>query len=150
MAAPVSAVARIRRLPVIAAGLSLGLGVALLEGYVYGYVPLVPGALFLPPAQPLEAVLFVLAGAALMAMATRARRLREICAALAGVLAALLLAEYVFAVDLPLDWLLFADQISRLAHVFPGRPAPMSCAGFLGLSVLLLLSPGTGPTPRRW
>ena len=150
MAAPVTAVARIRRLPMLAAALALGLGVALLEGYVYGFVPRVPGALFLPPAQPLEAVLFVLCGAALLALATRARRLREVCAALALLLAGLLLAEYVFAVDLPLDWLLFADQIGRLAHVFPGRPAPMSCAGFLGISTLLLAGPATQTVSRKW
>ena len=86
MAARVTAVARIRRLPMVAAALALGLGVALLEGYVYGFVPLVPGALFsCRPAQPLEAVLFVLTGASLLALATRARRLREVCAALAAV-----------------------------------------------------------------
>ena len=145
-----TAVARIRRLPMLAAALALGLGVALLEGYVYGFVPLAPGALFLPPAQPLEAVLFVLSGAGLMALATRTRRLREVCAALALVLAGLLLSEYIFAVDLPLDWVLFADQIGRLAHVFPGRPAPMSCAGFLGISLLLLTAPGSETGPRRW
>ena len=132
----------------LAAALALGLGVALLEGYVYGFVPLVPSALFMPPAQPLEAVLFVLTGASLLALATRARRLREVCAALATTLAALLLAEYVFAIDLPVDWLLFADQVGQLAHVFPGRPAPMSCAGFLGLSLLLLAIPGADTPPR--
>jgi PAS domain S-box-containing protein len=134
----------------LAAALALGLGVALLEGYVFGFVPLVPGALFLPPAQPLEAVLFVLAGASLLGLATRARRLREVCAVLAMLLSGLLLAEYLFAVDLPLDWLLFADQIGQLAHIFPGRPAPMSCAGFLGLSILLLIGPGPQTGPRTW
>ena len=134
----------------LGAALALGLGVALLEGYVYGVVPVVPGALFLPSAQPLEAVLFVLTGASLLALATRVRRLQEVCAALAAVLATLLLAEYVFGLYLPLDWLLFADQVGRLDPVFPGRPAPMSCVGFLGLSLLLLVNPDTPAGPRRW
>jgi PAS domain S-box-containing protein len=134
----------------IAAALALFQGVALLEGYVYGFVPMVPGALFMPPAQPLEAVLFVLAGASLLALALRSQRLREVCAALAATLAALLLAEYVFAVDLPLDWLLFADQVGQMDHVFPGRPAPMSCAAFLGFGVLLLANPAQDTRPHTW
>ncbi len=148
MADPGTAVARIRRLPVLSAALAIGLGVALLQGYVFGIVPLVPTALFLPPAQPLDAVLFVLTGVALLALRTGAGRLRETAAGLAAGLAALLLAEYLFRIDLRLDSLLFADQVSRLARIFPGRPAPLSCAGFLLLNLLLLAD--TGRKRRRW
>ncbi|HUR93503.1 MAG TPA: PAS domain S-box protein [Gemmatimonadales bacterium] len=150
MAARDTAVARIRRLPVVAAALTIGLGVALLQGYVVGVVPLVPTALFLPPAQPLDAVLMVLAGTALLALATGVRRLRQSCAALTLALAAILLLEYVLRIDLRVDSLLFADQTTSLARVFPGRPAPLACVAFLLLGVLLLAASAQPPRPHRW
>ncbi|MEO6058334.1 MAG: PAS domain S-box protein [Gemmatimonadales bacterium] len=143
-------VARIRRLPVLAACLVIGLGVALLQGFVLGVVPFVPTALFLPSAQPLDAVLFVLAGAALLALRAGAARFRRTAAALAAALASILLAEYLLRVDLGLDSLLFPDQIRLISPIFPGRPAPLACAGFLLLGLLLLAGPGQDRRPPRW
>ncbi|MBA3496302.1 MAG: hypothetical protein H0T86_04285, partial [Gemmatimonadales bacterium] len=143
-----TAVARIDRFPVVAATLAIGLGVALLQGYVYGYVPLVPRALFLPAAQPLDAILFVLAGTALLALRIGAGRLRQVTATLTATLAALLLAQYLFPIDLRLDTLFFADQVSQLARVFPGRPAPLTCVAFLLLGLLLLVAPAARSRSR--
>jgi len=143
-------VSRIRRVPVVAGVIAMALGAALLQAYVFGLVPLVPTALFLPLAQPLDAVLFVLSGAALLSLQIRSPRLRQTSAALTIGLCAALLTEYLFRVDLRLDALLFPDQVGQLVPVFPGRPAPLSCAGFLLLGGLLLVPPERGTRPRRW
>ena len=145
-----AAVARIRSVPGVAAALAIGLGVALLQGYVFGLVPLIPTAVFLPPAQPLDAVLFVLTGAALLALRIGADRLRRVSAALAVALAALLLAEYLLRIRIPLDLLLFPDQVRQLARIFPGRPAPLACIAFLLLGLLLFADPPSDARPRRW
>ncbi len=149
MAVSSTAVARIRRFPGKAAAIAIGLGVVLFEGYVYGVVPLIPTALFLPPAQPLDAVLFVLTGAALLAIPLGEDQVRVVCAGIAATLAGLLLAEYPLHITLPLDTWLFFDQTSELTRVFPGRPAPLSCVGFLLLALLLLTWPAPGTPPGR-
>jgi PAS domain S-box-containing protein len=150
MAARDTAGARIRQLPVVAAALAIGLGVALLQGYLLGVVPLAPTALFLPPAQPLDAVLFVLVGTALLALPLGARRLRQTCALSAASLAAVLLAEYLIRADLGVDSLLFGEQLDSLVRVFPGRPAPLACAAFFLLGLLLLAAPIPRSRPSRW
>ncbi|HEX3274568.1 MAG TPA: ATP-binding protein [Gemmatimonadales bacterium] len=126
------------------------LGVALLQAYVLGAVPVEPAALFVPAAQPLDGVLFVLVGAALLSLQIESRRLRQTSAGLAVALAVLLIVEYVFDLRLGLDPALFPDQIGRLVRVFPGRPAPLSCAAFLLIGALLLRPPVAGHTLRRW
>jgi PAS domain S-box-containing protein len=128
----------------------MALGALLLQAYVFGIVPLAPTAVFLPLAQPLDAVLFVLTGAALLSLRIHSPRLRQTSAALATALATALLTEYILRVDLGIDSLLFRDQVTQFVPVFPGRPAPLSCAGFLLLSVLLLAPPRAGARPSRW
>ncbi|MGH7512195.1 MAG: response regulator [Gemmatimonadales bacterium] len=150
MVARDAVVLRIRRVPVVAGAIAMALGAALLQAYVFAVVPVMPTALFMPLAQPLDAVLFVLIGASLLSLHIRSPRLRQTSAGLATALATLLLAEYVFRVDLRVDTLLFPDQVGQLVPVFPGRPAPLSCAGFLLLGVLLLAPPVRGVRPRRW
>ncbi len=143
-------VSRIRRVPVVAGAIAMVLGVGLLQAYVFAAVPLVPTALFLPLAQPLDAVLFVLTGAALLSLQIRSERLRQTSALLATVLAVLFLVEYLFRVDLRIDTVLFADQVAQFVPVFPGRPAPLGCVGFLFLGLLLLFPPPAAARPRRW
>jgi PAS domain S-box-containing protein len=150
MVARDAVVSRIRRTPVVAGVIAMGLGAVLLQAYVFAVVPVVPTALFLPLAQPLDAVLFVLAGTSLVSLHIRADRLRKASAVLATALAAVLLAEYLFRIDLGVDGLLFAGQVNDLVPAFPGRPAPLSCAGFLLLGVLLLFPPRQGAPARRW
>jgi hypothetical protein len=154
MVARDAVVSRIRRVPVVAGAIAMALGAALLQAYFFAVVPVMPTALFMPLAQPLDAVLFVLTGASLLSLQIRSPRLRQTSAGLATALATVLLAEYVFRVDLRIDTLLFPDQVSQLVPVFPGRPAPLSGAGFLLLGVLLPCPPcaASGPgagTARR-
>src|SRR5512138_1200765 len=150
MVARDAVVSRIRRVPVVAGAIAMALGALLLQAYVFGAVPLVPTAVFMPLAQPLDAVLFVLTGAGLLSLRIQSKRLRQTSAGLATALAAALLVEYVFRVDLRIDSLLFPDQVAQLVPVFPGRPAPLSCAGFLLLNLLLLAPPRRGARPGRW
>src|SRR5690242_11046258 len=144
MVARDAVVSRIRRGPVVAGAIAMALGALLLQAYVFGVVPLVPTAVFMPLAQPLDAVLFVLTGAGLLSLRIQSKRLRQTSAGLATALAAALLVEYVLRVDLRIDSLLFPDQVAQLVPVFPGRPAPLSCAGFLLLNMLLLAPPRRG------
>jgi len=134
----------------VAGAIAMALGALLLQAYVFGVVPLVPSAVFMPLAQPLDAVLFVLTGAGLLSLRIQSKRLRQTSAGLATALAAALLVEYVLRVDLGIDSLLFPDQVAQLVPVFPGRPAPLSCAGFLLLNMLLLAPPRRGARPGRW
>ena len=120
-----AALARIRRIPLITASVVIGLGVALLQAYIFDVMPQAPAALFVPSAQPLDAVLLLLTGVALLSHQVRFERLRLIPAGIAAALAFLLLAEYLFPLDLRLDSILFADQTVQLTRVFPGRPAPL-------------------------
>jgi len=147
MADRVTALARIRRIPLVTASVAIGLGVALLQVYIFDVMPKAPAALFVPPAQPLDAVLLLLIGVALLSYQVSFERLRQVPAGIAIILAVLLLAEYVLHLDLRLDSIVFADQTVRLTPIFPGRPAPLACVGFLLLGVLLI--PDSEPTHWR-
>ncbi len=140
-----TALARIRRIPLVTASVAIALGVALLQAYVFDVLPLVPAAVFIPPAQPLDAVLLMLIGVALLSHQVRFDVLRQIPAGFAVSLAGLLLGEYLFRFDLRLESMLFADQTIKLTQVFPGRPAPLSCIAFLLLGMLLF----PGPHPAQ-
>src|SRR5690242_19486835 len=150
MAERLAVVSRIRRIPLVAGAVAMALGVGLLQAYVAGAVPLMPMALFLPPAQPLDGVLFALTGAGLIAFCIRAVRLRRVSAGVAGIIATALILEYLLRIDLGLDDLLFPDQVAQLARIFPGRPAPLSCVAFLLLATLLVVRPTIGRRRRRW
>jgi PAS domain S-box-containing protein len=144
-----AALARIRRIPLITASVAIGLGVGLLQAYIFEVMPRAPAALFVPSAQPLDAVLLLLTGVALLSHQVRFERLRQIPAGIAAALAFLLLAEYLFSLDLRLDSVLFADQTVQLTRVFPGRPAPLGCIGFLLLGTLLVPASQTTQA-RQW
>src|SRR5437868_3491772 len=117
MVARDAVVSRIRRVPVVAGAIAMALGALLLQAYVFGIVPLVPTAVFMPLAQPLDAVLFVLTGAALLSFRIHSPRLRQASAGLATMLVTALLAEYILRVDLRIDGLLFPDLVNQLVPV---------------------------------
>ena len=120
-----------------------GVGALVLFGWAAG-VPflttLVPG---LPAMVPLTAVMFVVAGASLgllgstpapgPARAERARtsrlRLGRALGMVVAATAATVIAQYLFAVDLGFDRLLFADSLGP--REFAGRPAPHTAATLL-------------------
>ncbi|HEX6106032.1 MAG TPA: PAS domain S-box protein, partial [Gemmatimonadales bacterium] len=113
-------------------------GIAVLESYVFGVDSLLPFRPFLPPTQPLAAVMLLLIGMSLLALRLGHERLRRVGAAGAAGLAALVMLEYALGIQLGLDTLLFPDSVRALTRVFPGRPAPLTAATLLLLGLLLL------------
>jgi len=146
-----AAIMRTRQLPIVAALVAIVFGVAVVQGYVFGIEPLLPYTPFLPPTQPLVAVLFVLTGVSLLALRVGLSRLQLAGAWLATVLAGAVVAEYVLGLNLRLDQLLFPETVAALSPVFPGRPPPSTSATFLLLG-LALLTVGSRPMagPRHW
>jgi PAS domain S-box-containing protein len=128
------------RLPAIAGAVTALLGVAAVEAYIFGIGPVIFAAPFLPPAQPLTALMFVLTGGSLLALKANLPR-HQLAAAVGTVLiAALVLAEYLIWRDLGLDTLLFPEDVGLIPSAFPGRPAPISTACFLLLGLALVLT----------
>ncbi len=137
--------------PLVAGMLAVGFGVVLLGAYVLGVGRLVPLPPFLPPTQPLTAVMFVVAGASLLSFRVSVPGLRQAGALVTALIGALVLAEYLLVRNLGIDTLLFPTTVARLARMFPGRPAPFTAATFLCIGLTLLLArPGRPGTPPRW
>src|SRR6266567_54859 len=82
-----AAITRTRQLPILAALVAIGFGVAVVQSYVFGIEALLPYSPFLPPTQPLVAVLFVLTGVSLLSLRVGLTRLQVAGAWLATVLA---------------------------------------------------------------
>ena len=131
---------RIRQVPLAAAVVSIAFGLAVLGGYTLAIGRLVALPQFVLPTQPLAAVLFLLTGLSLLAAHLRRARVQRDLAAVATVLAGLLVAEYLFGIDLRIDGLLFPRQVAGLTRMFPGRPAPITAGTFLLQSLALLLA----------
>jgi signal transduction histidine kinase len=103
------------------------------------------------PMKPNTAVCFVLLGSALYllqfhdlaAQGMRQKRSAQIAAGLAAVVGLATLAEYVLAVDLGIDRLLFHHAVAEYPGIYPGRMAPVSALEFviLGASLLLMDAP---------
>jgi PAS domain S-box-containing protein len=131
---------RIRQIPLAAAVVSVAFGLAVLGGYALAIGHLVVLPPFVLPTQPLAAVLFLLTGLCLLAAQLRRVRVQRDLAIVATTLAGLIVAEYLFGVDLRIDRLLFPRQVAGLTRMFPGRPAPITAAIFLLQSIALLLA----------
>jgi PAS domain S-box-containing protein len=142
---------RVRRFVILAAVVAIAFGVLIVEGYVFDVGPLVVLTPFLPPTQPLVAVMFLCAGLSLLSLRVGLVRFQRIPALLTTLLAAVILGEYALGLDLGLDRLLFPQDVATLSRLFPGRPAPIAAATFLLVGVALLIA-GFGPSrrPRRW
>ena len=139
---------RIRQAPLAAAIVAIAFGIAVLGGYLLSIGRLLPLPQFVLPTQPLAAVLILLAGTSLLAAHLHRTRIQRDLALVATLLAALIVAEYLFGVDLHIDRLLFPNEVASLSRVFPGRPAPVTAATLLLQSLALLLAarrPGQRP-----
>jgi PAS domain S-box-containing protein len=133
MADQQTTIRRLRYVPAAAAVVAIMFGVAVLESYV-----LLPG--FEAPApNPLDALLFMLGGVALLAFRLDFAKLRYGAAGLAAFLSTGVLLQYVLGVNLGLDTLLFPGTVATMGGAFPGRPSPISALVFLLLAVLLLV-----------
>ncbi len=132
---------RLRYVPAGAAVISIMFGVAVLESFVLGV------GLTAPAPNPLDAVLFILAGVALLAFRLDFDELRIGAAGVAAVISAGVLCEYLFGLSLGLDTLLFPETVTLFRGAYPGRPSHISALVFL-LTALLLLFPHRRISPR--
>ena len=144
-------VMRVRSVAIVGALTAIGFGVVVVEGYVFGVGPALPFSPFSLPTQPLAGVMFLLAGVSLLSYRVGLARYQRIPALFTALIAAIVLCEYIFGLDLGIDRLLFTEAVGRLSPVFPGRPAPITSASFLLLGAALF-SARLPPTlePRRW
>ena len=133
------ALRRLRAVPLAAGIVAIAFGVAVLGGYALTVGRLVALPQFVLPTQPVAGLLFVLTGAGLLAAHLGRTRTQRDLAIVSTVIASLIVAEYLFGVDLRIDRLLFPHQVVGLSRVFPGRPAPITAATFLLQSLALLL-----------
>ncbi|MCH9737093.1 MAG: EAL domain-containing protein [Actinomycetia bacterium] len=119
-------------------------------GWASGIEALTRGFTSWPPMTPWTAVLLATLGVAILVQSGRPSRARVRVglglAAVAGVLAAVFLAEYAIGGSFGLDQMWFPDAVRALQSSWPGRPSPQT-----GLSVLLLaLGVGLSRLHRRW
>ena len=137
-------VLRVHRLVVFTALAAIAFGIVVIESYVFDVGPLIPLTPFLPPTQPLVALMFMLAGVSLLSLGVGLAGFQRLPALLATLLAAAILSEYLLQVDFGIDRLLFPQAVDDLSRIFPGRPAPISAAAFLFVG-----SAGSSPRPVR-
>ena len=143
-------VQRIHQVPLAAAVVGIAFGIAVLGGYMLTIGRLLPLPQFVLPTQPLVAVLVLFTGTSLLAAHLGRTRIQRDLALVGTVLAALIVAEYLFGVDLDIDRVLFPDQVASLSRIFPGRPAPITAATlFLQSLALLLAARRPGQRPGR-
>src|SRR5207245_4764322 len=126
--------------PLPAGRSALAFGGADLVSYAFDVARLLPLPQFALPTRPSAAVLFLLAGASLLALRVGVVPVQRYAALLAALLAAAVVAEYAVGVDLGLDRLLFPQAILGTSRIFPGRPAPITAATFLLLGIALLVA----------
>ncbi len=136
---------RARQLPLAAAVVSIAFGLSVLGGYTLAVGRLVPLPQFVLPTQPLAAVLFLLTGLGLLAGHLGRVSAQRDLALVTLLIAAVVVAEYLFGTDLHVDGVLFPRQVAGLMRIFPGRPAPITAAVFLLQNLVLLLA----ALPRR-
>lgn len=129
--------------PLFCGAFAVLVGVVALTGWWLGVASLTSVAPGLPPLVANTALMAALAGTSLILAApggsSRRRVLAsKLCAGSAGLIAALTLAQYVFGVDLGIDQLLVATQVSLVAG-HPGRPSPQTSATILMVATSLVL-----------
>jgi hypothetical protein len=128
---------------------AIAVGVLVLIGWGLWISPLMSVLPGLVPMNPMSAVCFILAGAALHSLVTR-RKSRWVCRTGrvgAGVVAAVGLArlvEYAVGRKLGIDQLLFTQKLNHVAFA-PNRMAPNTAMNFVLLGAGLLLWPS-----RHW
>src|SRR5258705_11042477 len=118
-----------RLIPRAASGLGVLVSCLVLLGWMFNLLTLrsiLPGQ---PQMVPNTAVAFILASISLWMLwnEKRSRRLSVvplICALAVIIIGLLTLGEYISAVDLGLDRLLFRQRLELTVTSFPGRPSP--------------------------
>jgi PAS domain S-box-containing protein len=130
---------KLPRLVTLAAGsVSAVLGVAVLLGWHFGYLPLIqvfPAVA--APMQRLTALGFLLSGAALIFLARGRRRTAAALELLVFLFALLVIFEYLFGINLGIDEI-FGRAYVNTQGANPGRPSPVTAICFLLMSATTL------------
>lgn len=134
----------VRRLPLLAGGFSVALGVAVLIGWALDDQTLKS---VLPNQVAMKANTaagFIAVGVALVVLAPaeagrRRRLMGQVIAAVVTLLGLGSLAEYVLGRDLGIDQVLFREQPGAIFTRFPGQMSPATAAVFFALGIALLL-----------
>lgn len=135
--------ANVHRLAGVCAGISVGVGLAVLIGWIGGFDSLktvLPGHVAM---KANTAIGFVLLGSALWllrdeAVSVRARHAAQILGGLVATFAALTLIEYVLGTSLGIDGL-FDDP--GVSSSYPGRASPHTAAAFLAVGIWIACLP---------
>jgi signal transduction histidine kinase/ActR/RegA family two-component response regulator len=133
---------RLRRASLVCAVLAAAVSASALIGWVAHVGVLTRVAPSLPPIKANAAVGYLLVSVSLVAYSRsapggRLRRVAGIGAAIAALIGAATLAEYVFGWKLGIDQLLFTDRVDPNAP-YPGRPAANAAIGLVLLGASLL------------
>jgi PAS domain S-box-containing protein len=123
----------------IASGATIALGIVVIFGWYVGSATLIsiePGAV---PMNPATAILFILAGLAVLRI--KSRRFAWLCAATILVVALLRLISYLAGWEFGPDALLFRDKLSAFPNG-PNRMAPNTALGFVLLAVAISAAAG--------
>ena len=131
--------AKLPRLVTLLAGvLSVILGMAVLLGWHFGYLPLIQVfPAIAAPMQRLTALGFILSGFALIFLARGRRRTAAILELLVFLVALLVIFEYLFGINLGIDEL-FGRAYVNTHTSNPGRPSPVTAFCFLFSSAAML------------
>ena len=131
--------AKLPNMVTLAAGsLSAILGVAVLLGWHFGYLPLIQVfPAIAAPMQRLTALSFVLSGAALIFLTRGRTRTAAILELLVFLVALLVIFEYLFGINLRIDEMFGRAYVGRQT-LNPGRPSPVTAFCFLLMSADML------------
>lgn len=144
MASPLAGASRIiGRSPEIACAVAIAMGLSVLVGWAFNntaFNSVLPGLVAM---QPITAICLILGGTAILLARFSFRNwpIHVVLGAVVLLLSTLNLAQYVFAIDLGIDKLLFSravrDQPVEMAH--PGRMAEPTAVAFVLIAVSIVL-----------
>jgi hypothetical protein len=119
--------------------LAAAIGLFVLLAWVFGLEALKTPVPYKATMQPITALGILLAGLALVVLASGFRTGAVVGGGAVLALATQTLVQCVFGIDLGTDRLLFPTEVDAIAIAHPGRMAPATAAGFLLFGISLLL-----------
>jgi PAS domain S-box-containing protein len=141
-------IARLRRLPIAAGAVSAGISLVVLFGWATGFAPARSLGVDEVPMQPASAVCLLLLAVSVSALAAGgsplAARVATSCAAPALLGGALVLIEYGYDVDLPVDRLFYPAEVAAVSPGAAGRMALGSALAIVLDATAVLVLNGRG------
>jgi signal transduction histidine kinase len=135
-------------IPRAASGLAILVSSLVLLGWTFN-LPILRSILPSQPEMvPHTAVAFILASLSLGTIRNKSFIVSRFCALAVVVIAVLTISEYIGALDLGFDQLLFSQRLQIIDKSFPGRPSPHTALDLLLIGMALLLSRTNGKSYR--